>query len=312
MDPIGGISPSNPRLDNSTPDPNQPNATQPAAQVQQMPVTAPTLENPTPAAAVNPVQLPQTLNDPAQAPVTADGGSGKGEVIKKVLLIVLALVVLLGIAAGAYFVGFTSGKTKGRTEADAEYQRKQAQLQKEAAESEADTDAEGAAELKLGDLQDPKYVDETLEGEIGKQVSASDGFVLKVTNIERNFKSTDANYKLDSSKELIKVNFLIGNVSKDKAKDISSFNFRLENSTNALLTPENIADYPDKFDTAKLDPGAQTKGSIVYAVNKDEKPLKSVREQRYRISSENREVTTKTVITVAEQLAASFKEFKKL
>ena len=124
--------------------------------------------------------------------------------------------------------------------------------------------------------------------------------MLKVVNIERNFKTDDANYKLDSSKELVKVNFLIGNRAKDKAKDIVNFNFRLENSVNAQLTPENIAQYTDKFDTVKLEPGGQSKGSIVYAVNKDEKPLKFVREQRYRISSENREVTIRTVVTVAK------------
>ena len=135
---------------------------------------------------------------------------------------------------------------------------------------------------------------------MGKQLQANDGFVIKVVNIERNFKSEDANYKLDTSKELVKVNFLIGNVDKSKSKDISSFNFRLENSAAAQLTPENVAGYEGKFDTVKLDPGGQASGSIVYAVNKDEKPLKFIREQRYRISSENREVTTRIVVSVAK------------
>ena len=74
-------------------------------------------------------------------------------------------------------------------------------------------------ELDLKNLIEPKYVDETLDGEVSKQIQASDGFVLKVVNIERGFKSEDANYKLDTSKELVKVNFLIGNTDKSKSKD---------------------------------------------------------------------------------------------
>lgn len=296
MDPIGGINPSNPRLDSASPAPAAPPA--PSA-----PITAPTLETPAPSAPA-PVQLP---NEPVAPTPMPSGGidlpppKGSSGVLKKVLIGLLGLVLVAALAGGGYFVGYAAGKSKGRTEADAEYQRKQAQLQQEEAESEAaETEEDAAAQLQLGDLVEPKYIDETIEGEIGKQVSASDGFVLKVTNIERNFKAEDPNYKLDASKELVKVNFLIGNVTKDKAKDISSFNFRLENAANAQLTPENIASYADKFDTVKLDPGAQAKGSIVYAVNKDEAPLKFVREQRYRISSENREVTTKISITLVK------------
>lgn len=287
MDPNGGVNSSNPRLDA--------NGVQPTNQ----PVTAPTLETATPGP--QPVQLPNDLgiSDPNIASGNS-AGKGKGA-LKKVLIGLLIILLVAGLAGGGYFVGYASGESKGRTEADAEYQRKQAQAQQEAAEDEAtESELDEEAALQIGDLKEPKYVDETVEGEIGKQLSSSDGLILKVLNIERNFKSTDSNYKLDSSKELVKVNFLIGNGANDKPKDISSFSFRLENSVNALLTPENIAEYPDKFDTLKLDTGAQMKGSIVYAVNKDEKPLKFVREQRYRITTENREVTTRIVVSLAK------------
>jgi hypothetical protein len=298
MDPIGGINP-NPRLDNGQPQqvPQQPMQPQ-QNMMQQAAITPPTLES-LGADLSSPIQMQNNqgsiegISAPGEAP-------HKGGAIKKILLILVGLIVLGGLVGGGYYLGHVTGVTKGRTQADAEYQKKQAQLQQQQAEDEDTAPEEDETELKLGDLVEPKYIEETLEGETGKQISAGDGLVLRVTNIERNFKAEDPNYKLDSSKELIKVNFLIGNIAKDKAKDISSFNFRLENSASALLTPENIAAYTDKFDTVKLDPGAQAKGSIVYAVNKDEKPLKFVREQRYRISSENREVTTKTVITVAK------------
>ena len=76
--------------------------------------------------------------------------------------------------------------------------------------------------------------------------------------------------------------------------------FRLEDSSGSKLTPENIADYPDKFDTAKLDPGVQVRGSIIYLVNKDDKPLKFIREQVYRITGQNREVTSRVIVTIAK------------
>lgn len=299
MDPNGGVSPSNPRLDNTAPQPGQPMVNQPQTGGP-TPVTAPTLETPSLGISA-PVQLPD--NNLGSQPITVPTGAmppaaNNGTVLKKILVGLGAVILIAVLAGGGYFVGFAAGKSKGRVEADAEYQRRQAQAQQEAAENEEAE--ENTAELQLGDLKDPKYVDETVEGEVGEQLSASDGFVLKVVNVERNFQSTDTNYRLDSSKELIKVNFLIGNIAKDKAKDIGNFNFRLEDSANAQLVPENIAEYADKFDTVKLEPGGQAKGSIIYAVNKDEKPLKFVREQRYRISGENREVTIRIVVTVAQ------------
>lgn len=307
MDPTGGINPSNPQLDGVVPpaqpqvpvQPQQPVVGQPSAMPTQ--ITPPSIDA---VPAVDPMQqtmAPSTMPtgfDDSMADVQLPEKQSSGKA-KKILLIVLAALVVLGLIGGAYFAGYSVGKTKGESAATASYQKKLAELQKDQAESD-DASADTTSELDLGTLQDPKYVDETIDGEIGKQVSASDGFVLKVTNIERNYKTTDSNYKLDSSKELVKVNFLIGNAAKDKPKDISSFNFRLENSSGAQLTPENIAEYPGKFDTIKLDVGAQNEGSIIYAVNKDEKPLKFIRSQTYRITSDNKEVTTKIVVTVAQ------------
>jgi hypothetical protein len=299
MDPNGGINPSNPRLDTAAPQPGQPVMGQPMGV---SPVTAPILETPIEA---NPMASPIAMADQQQAAMagaTPAAPKGGGGMAKKIILAIVGLIVLAGLVGAGYFVGFSAGKSKGRIAADAAYQAKEEQAQKSKSDTKDDktTDDANTAELQLGDLIEPKYVDETLEGEIGKQVNSGDGFVLKVVNIERNYKTTDTNYKLDSTKELVKVNFLIGNITKDKPKDISSFNFRLENSANAQLTSENIAEYTDKFDTVKLEPGGQAKGSIVYAVNKDEVPLKFVREQRYRISSENREVTIRTIITIAK------------
>ena len=251
MDPNGGINPANPRLDSMTP-PAQP---QPPVQ-QPMPAVAPVVTPPsidavptvTPSAPVVPTGFNDVVDDSLgieqELPKKS---SGK---LKKVLLTLLGIIVVLGAAAGAYYYGFTTGKTKGQKEAAADYQSKLANLQKDQTNANSSDTQASDAELDLSSLQDPKYIDETIEGEIGKQVSASDGLVLKVTNIERNYKSTDSNYKLDSSKELVKVNFIIGNAAKDKPKDISSFNLKLENSSGAQLIPENIASYPDKFETA--------------------------------------------------------------
>lgn len=327
MDLTGGTNPSNPRLDGVGP---RPMPTRPAQQtsgisqpvenpvsfeaqssnqtldgmsgVPQQPmqqaVTPPTLENPIPSQMAAPVASAQ-INNPVEEQLLDQPMPKKSSgALKKVLIILGVLVGLGALGGGAFYVGYTMGVSQGRQKADADYQKQLAAQQEMNTEEKTD-EAEGD-ELNVKNLIDPKYVDETIDGEVGKQVQASDGFVIKVSNIERNFKSEDPNYKLDTSKELIKVNFLIGNVDKSKSKDISSFNFRLENSAGAQLTPENVASYEGKFDTIKLDPGGQAKGSIVYAVNKDEKPLKFIREQRYRISGENREVTTRIVVVVAK------------
>lgn len=312
MDRNGGINPSNARLDGVSPRPvperpggtdiNQPQnpvSFDTSAQLAgslDTPVAAPTIENPMPSQSiVPPASTPQQnsiVDTPKNTPQKRGG--------LKNALIILGIILGIGlVAAASFYVGYTMGTSNGRKLADADYQKQQAEAQRLAAEEDEDTE-DSTQELDLGKLIEPKYVDETIDSEVGKQEQASDGFVLKVVNIERNFKADDPNYKLDTSKELIKINFLMGNVDKSKAKDISSFNFRLENSAKALLTPENIAAYDGKFDTVKLDPGGQAKGSIVYAVNKDEKPLNFTREQRYRISGENREVTTKIVVVVAK------------
>ena len=307
MDPNGGINPSNPRLDGFVNNqnyqapqqgaavPGQPNfaAGQQQPQSYQQ-VSAPTLEAPV----QNPYgSQPTNLTDPMIANQPIDD-SPKKNVVKIILVVFGGIIVVASLLAGGYFIGLTSGKSQGRAAADAQYQQQQAAAQQE--EAEGADKAAGAAELKIGDLKDPEYKDETVDGIVGKQVSTSDGLVLKVTNIERNFKASDENYKLDPTKELIKVNFLIGNITKEKAKDILSSSFKIENAAKAQLLPENVQGYKGKFDSKKLDPGAQSSGSIVYAVNKDEKPLNFIREQRYLIAGENREVTSRIVIEIAK------------
>jgi len=233
----------------------------------------------------------------SDVPIAAPNTGGNKRLITMVGVALVAVVALATVG----FVGYTAGKSAGRAAALKEVQAQAAQQQQQ--EQSTDTSSEDTsttAELKLGDPVDPEYKDETVEGAVGDQVTAADGLVLMVTNIERNFKPTDANYKLDATKELVKVNFLMGNIAKDKTKDVSNFNFRLENSTGAQLTPESISEYDGKFDTVKLDSGTQAKGSVVYAVNKDEKPLVFTRSQVYRITNQNREVTTKISIKIAE------------
>jgi len=312
MDPNGGIGPNGPRLDTNTGQPQTQNLTGDLSNVESqgapLSVQAGAINNSmntqqpqfTPPA--TPMAPNMGVSEPPQniqpeVPLIPPSPGGDKKVI---IIAIISVVVCLIIGAAMFFVGFASGKSKGKAESDSAWQKKEAERQAAESEKNKDDSADAAEKLDLGDLQDPQYIDETIEGEIGDQTMASDGLVLKVTNIERNFKTDDPNYKLDPSKELVKVNFIIGNVTKDKPKDMNSFGFRLENSSNAKLVPENIASYTDKFDTVKLDPGAQTKGSIVYLVNKDEVPLKFVREQVYRISGQNKEVTTRTVITVAK------------
>jgi hypothetical protein len=314
MDPNGGMGPAGPRLDTNA----QPQVAAPDFMVSnQTPLAMPgDLTGPQQqvaqgfdaqqATGLNIDQSPMapvssSFNEPPQniqpdlLPPQQPPTDGK----KVIVVAVISVIVCLVVGAAMFFVGVASGTSKGRAASDKIWQEKEAERQKKE-EGNKDDSADVAEELELGELIDPQYLDETIEGEVGDQKASSDGFVMKVTNVERNFKTDDPNYKIDPSKELVKVNFIFGNTTKDKAKDITNFGFRLENSVNAKLVPENIAEYEDKFDTVKLDPGAQSKGSIVYLVNKDEKPLKFVREQVYRISGQNREVTTRVVITIVK------------
>ncbi len=217
---------------------------------------------------------------------------------KKILIIVVGSILVAGLIAGAGLLGYTSGKSAGRKTALAEFQQQQLEQQQE---TPPPVDPAAEVKLDLATLKDPTYKDEVVKGETGKQVETSDGFVLYVTSIDRNFRVEDPNYQLDTNKELVKVNFVMGNVTKDKAKDLTSSSppFTLEDAEGAKLTPENIANYEGKFDSVKIEPGNQAKGSIVFAVKKGAKPLTFVREQRYRLSNQNREVTTRMEIIVA-------------
>lgn len=292
MDDINGIQSSTGNPANPVgASPVQPGMEGMAAQQPTLNDQAPNLE-----AAVPPA-VPQNLT--GQEPATsskgkeASTGSGKGKIILVSLVVVLLIV---GAAGGGWFIGknsgYSAGFAAGEKEAAAEFQK--------AAAGPSDPDDLEEVQLELGELKEPEYKNESIEEAVGQQVTANDGLVLMVTNVERNFKTEDASYKLDDSKELVKVNFLLGNITKDRPKDISSFNFRLINSRGAQLTPENIADYEGKFDTIKIDPGTQVKASVIYAVDKNDKPLTFTRSQVYRITNQNTEVTTKISIKVAE------------
>ncbi|MBP9738523.1 DUF4352 domain-containing protein [Candidatus Saccharibacteria bacterium] len=292
--------PEGPRLDTN---PQQPTFVDPnVAQVQgfaSVPMTDPNapqpMMQPAPAPMMPQMNQIDSILDPQPMQAAPAQGGGKG---KKILLIVVMIFVFVGVGVGAYFVGFTAGKTAGRTEADAKYQAEQAALQEE--DKDSDT-SEKPEELDLSEPKDPDYTkDETLEGAIGEVLTASDGFVLRVNNIERNYKTDDPEYKADETKELVKVNFQIGNGTKSKTMDVNNTPFRLTDSTDAEVVPVTLADYEGKFDVTKLDPGAQSNASLVFAVTKDDKPLKFSRTQPYRISNQNREVTFKSIVTIAE------------
>lgn len=244
--------------------------------------------------AMDPVVTPpatQTFTNPVVEQVNNQPVKRPSKLPKILLMIVLILLLSSGAAVAGYFYGLEQGKTKGRQQAEASVSQEVENKEEQNTETTVDT------KLALGSLVDPIYKDETINGKVTEQLTSADGFVMKVTSVERNVTVNDANYKLDSSKELVKVNLTMGNVAKDRSKDVSNFNFRIEDSSGAKLSPENIASFDGKFDTIKLDPGAQAQGSIIFAVKKNDEPLKVVREQRYRITSENREVTMLIVVT---------------
>jgi hypothetical protein len=312
MDNFGGITPNpneGPRLDSMPPavpgqpqpaqaptfiDPNGPNMQQPQ-NFASVPMTDPNEAVPMSAQPSMPPlsQIDSMLEQPA--PVASPSGLSKG---KLVAIIAVGLVIFAAAFGGGYALGYMSGKSAGKTASDAEYQAQQAKLQ---AEQDAKDESDTPEELDLGEQVEPDYsVDEDIEGAIGDTLAAADGFVIRVNNIERNFTTKDPDFKADAAKELIKVNFQMGNATKSKTMDINNTPFKLVDSTGSEIVPVTIAEYEGKFDVTKLDPGSQSNASIIFSVTKDDKPLKFVRKQPYRISNENREVTFKTTIEIAK------------
>jgi len=341
MDPNGGNNPSAPKLDNTLPpqptgaqlssDPNQTQPTDIYDQPQsfdgtmgggasippEMPASGPDMQDT--AQAMPPAPEPPQFQDPyAQQPQDPNAGMqpmgndpmmgqpmmdtsmpAQGGNKNKVIMLAGGAVLAIILLAGSAFAGYTMGKSAGRQEAAAEFQAQQAALQEEelAANTVEDVQLEG-----LDQLEPLSPKEEDLTGVIGEQIKASDGFVLYVTNIERNFQVEDSSYELDEGKELIKVNFVMGNVTQDRPKDIQSAALYLLEGENATkIIPESrLSEYEGNFDTVKIEPGSQAKGSIVFAVTKDTKPLVFVREQEYRITNQNKELTTKISIALSE------------
>lgn len=312
MDPIGGISPNPGQVPGTDPvqQPQQPQqfgapqapvqptgaAPQPAEQgFASVPMTDPNAPGPM----TMPPSAPSTdpmanMMDPQPATPVASGGSGKS---KMIVMVLIGLVLVLGAAAAGYFIGYSAGKSAGKQAADAEYQQQLAAQQQEEA-SAADSTPE---DLDLGDLKDPEtYTDESLDGSLGEVVRGSDGFVMRVNNIERNFTADDPSFTADPAKELIKVNFQVGNSKKTQKMDFTADRFSLLDSTGASIVPANIADYENKLGTTTLDPGTQADVSLVFEVTKDDTPLQLVRSQQYRVSNQDKVVTYKMTITVTE------------
>jgi len=310
MDNFGGVNPNpgqTPQFDpNQSPtQPQQPSFVDPNATPAQsgfasVPMTDPNAMGPMPPQTPTPLQQPQinqidTMLDPQPAPLSPPPtGSSKAKVI---IFAIIAVVVLIGASVGAYFVGYSAGKSAGKTLSDAQYQAEQERLQAEKPSKDDTPD-----ELDLSDARDPDYTaDELLEGKVGETLVSADGFVMRVNNIERKYTPDDPDYLPDETKELVKVNFQMGNITKSKTMDVNNTPFRLVDSTGAEILPENnIASYEGKFDTTKLDPGTQSNASLVFAVTIDDKPLTFSRKQPYRISNQNKEVTFKTLVVVSE------------
>jgi hypothetical protein len=326
MDPNGGINPSAPKLDNTQPPtdiyaqstdqfsgasiPPEMPATPPASLDQfqappspQMPPQdvqgfgapqAPQFQDPSAGFQQPTVDPDPMLNQPMEAPMPGGGGKSK---LFMILGATIGVVLLVG---GAGFAGYTMGKSAGRQKAAAEFQSQQAAAQESATET---TPAADSIKLDLANtVKRSDVVEENKTGKVGEQVNSSDGLAVYVTNIERGFTPDDPSYKVEDGKELVKVNFIMGNF-EDKAKDIKSADlYLLEGDKTKVLPESRLTDYQGAFSTTTINPGEQANGSIVYLVTKDAKSLTFVREQIYRLikgSTENR-VTSKISINLTD------------
>lgn len=319
MDPNGGMNPSPPRLDNQAPDaptdiyaqptgggsipPEMPAAapvfSDPMQPSPQLTPEMPPLDSMQPTAPQPPSEWPQQsmmTPDPMmqaqpmmETPIqTGTGGS------KRILFIALGALVAIGILAGVGLAGYSAGKNAGKKEA-------LAQFQQQAAQEEVPTEepVEEEIQLDLSDVVSRNNVEEeVLVGEIKEPISTSDGIALAVKDIERNYSVQDSNYSLDDDKELLKVNFVIGNRQEGSDLVVDGFKtFHVEAGDTKIL-PIDIADYPGKFTEMKLKTGEQQSASIIFEIPKATKKLVFVREQEYTISNQNTKKTTRVEINL--------------
>jgi hypothetical protein len=158
--------------------------------------------------------------------------------------------------------------------------------------------------LDLSNLIDRQKTIKTqdLKAKVNQQVNLSDGTSYMVTGVERNWTSSDKYNQPDAGKEYIRVKIVIGNRSQTGTVYASSSMFQLKNSTGGLQDYVYVTDseLSDRINSESISAGKQVSGSIIYAVDSNEKGLSLVTSDEYEsIGTTNKQhVTIKSEVTL--------------
>ena len=113
-----------------------------------------------------------------------------------------------------------------------------------------------------------------------------EGEEVTVTNVEKNYDTGNQYLTPKTGNEFVKVTINIKNISNNEIS-VGAFEFELQNSKGSI---ENIVSptysLEDVFDNAKLVPGGERSGSMIFEAPKDDTGLKLVYKPSFLSSKE--------------------------
>lgn len=234
------------------------------------------------------ISYDQTTGEPVPAPQTSTA--------KKVIIITTGIVLVLSLLGGVGFAAYTMGKNAGYAGGVEDTKKSFASQSKDTdnTQNTNDKDAENDNELLNFEMAQPVYKEEAVSGIVGEQLQLSDGMVLYVKDVERNFQPSDASYSSMPGEELIKVNLLVGNADATQSKVISNDMFGLRDLSGSLVLPRtNIGNYEGQIDKLEVSSGGKIRMSLVFSVESGATPLTLVRQQAYNLRSLGQTVNMK-------------------
>jgi hypothetical protein len=98
---------------------------------------------------------------------------------------------------------------------------------------------------------------------------------LTVTDVQRNYTSSDGYSTPESGKEFVRVNVKLVNGSS-VTESYNEFDFKVQTSTGNRLDPTFIANAPNELQSGDLASGGSVVGNVVFEVPRDDKNLKLI------------------------------------
>lgn len=234
------------------------------------------------------ISYDQTTGEPVPTP--------KVSTAKKAIVITTSVVLVLSLLGGVAFAAYAMGKNTGYARGVEDTKKSFASQSRDTDDTQNtnDRDTENDNELLNFEIAQPVYKEEAVSGIVGEQLQLSDGMVLYVKDVERNFQPSDASYSSMPGEELIKVNLLVGNADATQSKVISNDTFGLRDTAGTMiLARTDIGNYEGQIDKLEVSSGGKIRMSLVFSVEAGATPLTLVRQQAYNLRSLGQTVNMK-------------------